>query len=182
MWAAHLRKIAQDAVADVERDAADRQVDPEDHRPGQMLGEEAAEHGAGDAGARPHRRNMRGVAGALARAGDVGDDRLRKRGQARRRRRPAAGGRGSRSAWWAPARKASSRREKCRAPAAGQGGGRECRRTCRRAASPPCSSADRRRRPRAGSRRRRAHAPMVGRLARRWSGRARRETSPPARR
>ena len=42
MRASLLRQIAQDPLADVERIAAERQVDPEDHRPGDVLGEKPA--------------------------------------------------------------------------------------------------------------------------------------------
>ena len=65
-----------------QRGDAERQVDPEDQRPVELLGEEAAEHRAADRGHREHRADIALVAAALARRDDVGDDGLRQRHQA----------------------------------------------------------------------------------------------------
>ena len=49
--------------------------------PGEMLRQKPAEHGTGDARGRPDRRDIDDIFGALARARDVGDDGLRERDQ-----------------------------------------------------------------------------------------------------
>ena len=64
-----------------ERGEAERQIDPEDERPVEMLGQKAAEHRPADRGGREHRADIALVAAALARANDVGDDGLRQHHQ-----------------------------------------------------------------------------------------------------
>ena len=57
----------QDARRHAERRQAERQIDPEDQRPVEMLGQEAAEHRAADRRRREHRADIALVAAALAR-------------------------------------------------------------------------------------------------------------------
>ncbi len=59
-----------------------RQVDPEDQRPVQLLGEHAAEHRPEHAGGHEHRGDQALVAGTLLGRDDVGDDGLGQRDQA----------------------------------------------------------------------------------------------------
>ena len=113
---------------------AERQVDPEDQRPVQMLGEHAAEHRAGDRGGGEHRAEIALVAPALARRDGVADDGLRQRDQSAaaealqraRRDQRRHGGR----------ERAGDRADNEDRDAAehAPGGGRGCRRACRRAA------------------------------------------------
>ena len=60
---------------------AERHVDPEDQRPVDLLGEEAAQHRPAHRRGRKHRGDITLVAPALAWADDVGDDGLRQRHQ-----------------------------------------------------------------------------------------------------
>jgi len=75
------RQRLQRAAGDRKRQKAERQVDPEDHAPVQMLGEHAAEHRACDRGGRKHRAEIALVAAAFARRDGVADDGLRQRDQ-----------------------------------------------------------------------------------------------------
>ena len=61
------------------RRQGERHVEPKDHRPVQMLGNDAAEHRAGGAGDDPDRAGIGLVIAALARRHRVGDDRLGQR-------------------------------------------------------------------------------------------------------
>ncbi len=70
---AHLRQQQR------QRGERQRQVDPEDHRPVQMLGEHAAQHRSADAGRDPHAAEIGLVLAALARADHVGDHGLHDR-------------------------------------------------------------------------------------------------------
>ena len=71
----------QDVRSHAERGKAERQIDPEDQRPVEMLGEETAEHRPADRRSREHRADIALVAAALTRGDDVGDDGLRQRHQ-----------------------------------------------------------------------------------------------------
>ncbi len=82
MGALVARQPAQHPVGHQERDQAERQVDPEDHRPVQMLGEEAAEHRPRDARGHEHAGDVALIAAPLPGRDHVGDDRLRERDQA----------------------------------------------------------------------------------------------------
>ncbi|CRQ48515.1 hypothetical protein PAERUG_E15_London_28_01_14_03632 [Pseudomonas aeruginosa] len=75
------RQADQGSPRDGQREKADRQVDPEYPAPRQVLGEQAAEHRAGDAGDGVHAAEVTLVAAALARRDDVADDRLAHRHQ-----------------------------------------------------------------------------------------------------
>ena len=61
------------------RRQGERHVEPKNHRPVQMLGDDAAEHRAGGAGDDPDRTGIGLVIAALARRHRVGDDRLGQR-------------------------------------------------------------------------------------------------------
>ena len=76
-----IRHALEHVGGHAERGEAERQVDPEDQRPVEMLGEEAAEHRPADRGGGEHRADIALVAAALARRDDVGDDGLRQRHQ-----------------------------------------------------------------------------------------------------
>ena len=69
-------------VDDRHRHEPERQVDPEDQRPMQMLGEGAAEQRSGNAGDGPHARDPRRIARTLHRRHEIADNRLRQREQA----------------------------------------------------------------------------------------------------
>ncbi len=81
MLALSERQPSQHARGQRQRDQAERQVDPEDQRPMQMLGQHAAQHRAADRGRGEHRADITLVAAALLRRHDIGDDGLRQRHQ-----------------------------------------------------------------------------------------------------
>ena len=74
-------KLAERAPGHPQGHGTQRQVDPEDHRPVQVLGEEAAQHRPGDARQHEHAGEIALVAGPLLGRHDVGDDGLRQRDQ-----------------------------------------------------------------------------------------------------
>lgn len=62
-----------------ERQCAQRKIDPEDHRPVQMFGEQSAEHRSADSGRNPHGREIGLVLAAFARRHHVGNHDLHQR-------------------------------------------------------------------------------------------------------
>ena len=71
----------QRGVGEEEGEQPERQIDPENQRPMQIMREQSAEQRAGDAGGDEDRREIGLVAPAFARADEIGDDRLRQRDQ-----------------------------------------------------------------------------------------------------
>ena len=91
--APHARQAAEPRMRHEECERADREIDPEDQRPREVLGEEAAEDRAGDARSRPNRRDIDDIARALAWAARRRRSRSATARQGRRRRAPARRGR-----------------------------------------------------------------------------------------
>ena len=73
------RQAPQRGFDEEQRQKPERNIDPEDQRPVQMAGEEAAEQRAGDARRDEDRGEIGLIAAALARGDEIGDDRLRQR-------------------------------------------------------------------------------------------------------
>ena len=172
------RQAAQRTRGHHQRDGAERQIDPENERPVQMIGEQAAEHRTKNAGAHEHHRRVALRHRALARRKQVGDDGLRDRDkpaaadplqgaaddQDPDRRRQRAGERAD--------NENPDRQQHDGAAAVDVGELAEQRRRRRR------GDEGRRSPPRKDRRGRQGFCRSPATRARRWSARARKETSP----
>ena len=98
----------------IHREDAERDVDPEDPMPREIVCEKPAEHRPEHVRDRHHAREIALVLAALARRDNVGDRRLRYRAQARRRRSLAGCARRSAAASSATMRTAPMRRRTAR--------------------------------------------------------------------
>ena len=86
------------------------QVDPEDHRPVEVLGEKPAQHRPGEARGHEHAGEIDLIAAALPGRHEIGDDGLRERDEPAAAEALQAARQDQRTACWAPARRRSSRR------------------------------------------------------------------------
>ena len=75
------RQPAQRPAGHHQRDGAERQIDPEDERPMQMIGQKPAEHRTENTGAHEHHRRVALRHRPLARAQEIGNDGLRYRNE-----------------------------------------------------------------------------------------------------
>ncbi len=75
-------ELLEVAVDEKDRQCPERQIDPEDPAPAELLGEVAAEQGAGDAGDRIDRRDVALILAHLPRRNGVGNHGKRKSNQA----------------------------------------------------------------------------------------------------
>ena len=82
MWPLVARQVPEGAAGHPEGEEPEWQIDPEDHRPVQVLGEKAAQHWAGNTGGDEHRGDPALVTRPLPGSDHVGDDRLGERDQA----------------------------------------------------------------------------------------------------
>ena len=76
------RQCPQRALGHDQRDRAERQIDPENQRPMQMIGQHSAQHRTENAGAHEHDRGAALHHRTFARRQQIGDDSLRDRQQA----------------------------------------------------------------------------------------------------
>ena len=103
------RQPAKRAAGHHQGDRSQRQVDPEDERPMQMIGQKAAEHRTENARAQEHNRRIALRDRALARRQQIGNDRLRDRNETAATDTLQARGRRSESTWSVRARRRASR-------------------------------------------------------------------------
>ena len=104
------RQPLQAPIGDQERQQSERQVDPEDHRPVQMLGEKAAQHRPGEARGHEHAGEIDLIAAALPGRHEIGHDGLREGDQPPAAEALQAARQDQKRASRAPARRRSSRR------------------------------------------------------------------------